>query len=50
MKNNMEQVEEETAQLTLDLDTTVLLRCPICGVKVPGGESNCKNCGYEIRT
>ena len=45
MKNNMEQVEEETAQLTLDLDTTVLLRCPICGVKVPGGESNCKNCG-----
>lgn len=50
MKNNMEQVEEETAQLTLDLDTTVLLRCPICGVKVPGEESNCKNCGYEIRT
>ena len=50
MKSNMEQVEEETAQLTLDLDTTVLLRCPICGVKVPGGESNCKNCGYEIRT
>lgn len=50
MKNNMEQVEEETAQLTLDLDTTVLLRCPICGVKVPGGESTCKNCGYEIRT
>lgn len=50
MKSNMEQVEEETAQLTLDLDTNVLLRCPICGVKVPGGESNCKNCGYEIRT
>jgi DNA modification methylase len=50
MKSNMEQVEEETTQLTLDLDTNVLLRCPICGVKVPGGESNCKNCGYEIRT
>lgn len=48
MKNNMEQIVEETAQLTLD--TTVLLRCPICGVKIPDGESNCKNCGYEIRT
>lgn len=48
MRNNMEQIEEETRQLTFD--TTVLLRCPNCGQKIPDGESTCNVCGTEVRT
>lgn len=48
MENNMREVESEYRDQ--GADTTVLLRCPECGLKIPRGGSTCPICGTEITT
>jgi DNA modification methylase len=48
MENNMTEVEREYREH--GADTTVLLRCPSCGIKIPEGGSTCIFCGTEVNT
>lgn len=48
MDKNMHEVEEQYKKD--GADTTVGLRCPVCGLKIPDGQSVCPTCGYEVRT
>lgn len=48
MEQNMRSIESEYR--SNGADTTVLLRCPDCGIKLQGGSSTCPICGKEIRT
>lgn len=48
MESNMAAIEQEYREN--GVDTTVLLRCPTCGIKLPGGASVCPICGTEVNT
>ena len=48
MQNNLSEIEDEYKEK--GADTTVLLRCPNCGLKVSDGGSTCIFCGTEINT
>ena len=48
MENNMAEIEKEYKEN--GADTTVLLRCPNCGKKIPEGGSTCIFCGTEVTT
>ena len=48
MENNMREIEKEYREK--GADTTVLLRCPVCGIKLPDGLSVCPICGTEVNT
>ena len=48
MQNNLSEIEDEYKEK--GADTTVLLRCPNCGLNVSDGGSTCIFCGTEINT
>ncbi|MBR0411098.1 MAG: site-specific DNA-methyltransferase [Eubacterium sp.] len=48
MENNMIEIENEYKEK--GADTTVLLRCTKCGIKLPDGLSTCPICGSEVNT
>ena len=48
MENNMHEIETEYKEK--GADTTVLLRCPTCGIKIPDGLAVCPICGTEVNT
>lgn len=48
MENNMKAVETEYREN--GADTTVLLRCTKCGIKLADGASVCPICGTEVNT
>lgn len=48
MDNNMRAIETEYREN--GADTTVLLRCPKCGIKLADGASVCPICGTEVNT
>lgn len=48
MENNMHEIETEYKEK--GADTTVLLRCPTCGIKIPEGLAVCPICGTEVNT